>query len=305
MSRILVTGASGLLGANLALAACGEHDVVAIYHHHALTSSRFRAQSADLSLESKTSELLSSTRPDWIVHCAAVTNVDECQAHPAMAWRYNAEMPRFLAEAARRVGSRMVYISTDSVFDGQGSNYAEEDKPSPVNVYARSKLAGEHAVRKALESAMIVRTNLYGWNVQEKLSLAEWIVKKLEGGESIDGFQDVHFTPILANDLASIILLMMGMELGGLYHVAGSQRFSKYEFACDLARVFGLDPKLVRPASITESTLIAPRPLDTSLCVSKASRSLGIGMPNIISGLQGFKALHEAGYPAKLKSLNM
>ena len=303
MSRILITGASGLLGANLALTTGGQHDVVAIYHNHAIASDQFRSQRADLSLEDNVFDLVDRTKPEWIIHCAAATNVDRCQEDPAMAWRYNVDMTRYLAEAARRTGSRMVYISTDSVFDGCHGNYNEKDMPVPINEYAKSKLAGEQAARTELDSVILIRTNFYGWNVQNKLSLAEWILKNLERGRSINGFQDVYFTPILVTDLANIILLMIEQEVHGLYHVAGGQRCNKYEFGRKLATVFGLNPQLIRPTSISESTLVAPRPLDTSLCVSKVSQVLGINMPNVISGLQRFKALRDTGYVVELQSL--
>lgn len=303
MSRILVTGASGLLGANLTLAACDRYDVVAIYCNHTIRSERFLSQCVDLSLEDNVFDLVEHIRPDWIIHCAAATDVDRCQEEPVMAWRYNAEMTKYLATAARRAGSRMVYISTDSVFDGRRGNYTEEDEPFPINVYAKSKLAGEQAAQAELDHVIVIRTNLYGWNVQNKLSLAEWILNNLKLGNSINGFRDVYFTPILVNDLVDVILLMLGQEFYGLYHVAGSQRCSKYEFGCKLATVFGLDAKLIQPTLIAESSLAAPRPLDTSLCVSKVSQALGMHMPDLISGLQRFKALRDTGYVAELRSL--
>ena len=303
MSRVLITGASGLLGANLARTAADQHDVVGIYHNHAMRSCRFQLQHADLTLEDTVIDLVDRTRPEWIIHCAAATNVDRCQEDPAMARRHNVDMPGYLARAAKRVGSRMAYISTDSVFDGGKGNYHEEDRAAPINEYAKSKLAGEQIVRMELDYGLVIRTNFYGWNALGQLSLAEWMLSNLEEGSPINGFYDVYFTPILVNDLADVILLMLERELTGVYHVAGSQRCSKYEFGCKLAAVFELDPRLIRPTSITEAGLVAPRSLETSLCTSKITQALAMGMPDVVSGLRRFKTLHETGYVAELQSL--
>lgn len=301
---ILVTGASGLLGANLVLhmRQC-DKDVIAIYHRHKFVAQGVESLQADLTDKHMVSDLLQCLQPDWIIHCAALTNVDWCEEHPADTHRVNVEMSRDLAVAAHRVGAGLVYISTDSVFDGKSGHYSEEDAPAPVNVYAESKLAGEEAVRSELERSLIVRTNIYGWNMQEKHSLAEWILNRLELDQPVPGFYDVIFTPTLVNDLSEIILDMIERRLTGLYHVAGSQPCSKYEFALQLADVFGLQKQSVQPVSIADSLSKAPRPRDTSLKTSKVSRALGRPMPGLDSGLRRFKALRDSGFITQLKAL--
>jgi dTDP-4-dehydrorhamnose reductase len=138
-------------------------------------------------------------RPAWIVHCAAATNVDWCESHPVECMRVNAEAAGALARAARSIGARLVYISTDSVFDGVSGGYRETDPVSPVNHYARSKASGESAVLDEIPDALVLRTNIYGWNLQSKHSLAEWALARLEGGEVVPGFRDVSFSPLLVN----------------------------------------------------------------------------------------------------------
>ncbi len=158
-------------------------------------------------------------------------------------------------------------------------------------------------MRDLLPDSLIIRTNIYGWNMQEKQSLAEWVLGRLERGEPVSGFRDVHFSPILVNDLADILLKMMKVNLSGTYHVGGRRRCSKYQFGRHLASVFGHDGGLIQPVSVSESQLAAPRPKDTSLDVAKVSQTLGLPMPKVIGGLRRFKLLRDTGYVARLRGL--
>lgn len=302
---ILITGASGLLGANLAL--CAQQrgmDVVGLYHRHPLAAAGTRWLQVDLTDAPAVQEHLLKLRPQWVAHCAAMTDVDRCQQLPQEARALNTEATRNLAAAAHRVGAGMVYISTDSVFDGRAGHYSEQDATRPINVYANTKLSGEQAVQAELDRALIIRTNIYGWNAQDKQSLAEWVLARLESGEPVPGFHDVTFCPMLANDLSETVLDMIDRRLTGLYHVAGSEACSKYEFALRLGQVFGLDCSGVTPVSVEDAQLKAPRPKNTSLDTSSVSKVLGRQMPGVASGLERLKELRVSGFLERLKAMN-
>jgi len=181
-------------------------------------------------------------------------------------------------------------------------NYSESDTPAPVNVYAESKLAGEEVIRATSEKNLVIRTNIYGWNFQNKMSLAEWILERLRSDQEVPGFTDVIISPILVNDLSRTIFDMMELNLTGIFHVAGSQSCSKYEFAVELADVFGFDSSLVRPISIDDSHLEAPRPKNTSLQTAKIRRTLTYPLPDVRSGLERFRKLSDSGFVTKLKA---
>jgi dTDP-4-dehydrorhamnose reductase len=299
---IVVTGASGLLGASFVHSAQTDGwDVLGLYGKHPIKIPGARCVHVDFAEGDSARRLLEGHRFEWIVHCAAATDVDWCQEHPREAGLINAEVSGSLAAVARESGAGFVYVSTDSVFDGKGGCYSEDMLPAPVNEYARSKLAGEEAVRGELARALIVRTNVYGWRALPRLSLAEWMLSMLESGQRVPGFSDVVFTPILVNDLTGIILEMMTRGLCGIYHVAGAESCSKYEFALRLAEVFALDRRLVDDASLGSSALRAPRPKDTSLNTRRISQALGKSMPDLISGLKGLRMLRESGFLAELR----
>lgn len=302
---LVITGASGLLGANLVLEA-QDRDlaVVAVSHRTRIGAREVRNLQFDLADPDVPWSDLRDFAPEWIIHCAAATNVDWCEDHPAEARRLNAETTRQLARFARSCGAKLLYVSTDSVFDGTRGDYDETDGEAPVNTYSQTKLAGEIAIREELpEGWLIVRTNFYGWNMQSKESLAEWVLNRLESGEIVTGFTDVIFTPIGVTELSKAILDLTRQEASGLYHVAGSEAASKYDFAQRLAEVFGLDTRSVRPGSVRSSHLRAMRPLNTSLRTSKVARALGRPMPGVTAGLERFKELRRSGHVQRLKRL--
>ncbi|HVP43794.1 MAG TPA: SDR family oxidoreductase [Terriglobales bacterium] len=299
---ILVTGASGLLGANFVqVARAAGRPVVAQYRQHPTEELGVTSIRADLTDAAAVSGLMEKARPAWVVHCAAAANVDWCEQHPDEARRINVDGSRMVAREARRAGARLVHISTDAVFDGARGNYAEDDTINPVNEYSRSKADAEVAVREELGAALIVRTTIYGWNFQPKQSLGEWLVAELSSGRSVIGFSDLVFSPLLVNHLSELLLEMMGRSLQGVYHVAASDSCTKYDFGKRMARKFGLDESLVRPGTTEDVPRPARRPRNLSLNTGKIARALGRTMPTVDEGIAAFDALRDTGFAARMK----
>ena len=301
--RILVTGASGLLGLNLALQAAEKHQVTGVVNTANLKTDAFNLRQVNLLSPGALQALVADEKPEWIIHCAALANVDDCQDDPVLAGKLNADLPGEIAQLAAQTGARMVHISTDAVFDGQRGDYTEEDVPNPLSVYARTKLAGEQAVLEANPKAIVARVNFYGWSLSGDRSLAEFFYNNLSSGKQMNGFQDVKFCPLLANHLADALLLMLGRELSGLYHVVGPECLTKYEFGRRLAACFGFDPDLISPVPVAEAGLKAPRSPNLTLRVGKLTRDLGEPLPGIDAGIEQLFELYQQGYPKKLKAL--
>lgn len=300
---LVVTGASGLLGASLLTRAQSlGRAVTGLCHRHEITIPGLRIHAVDLTDPAAIRQALTPLHPAQIIHCAAATNVDWCEEHSGEAEAINCHAAAHLSELALELGSRFVYISTDAVFDGQRGGYSETDKPAPLNAYAKSKLRGEQEVFARNPAAVIARVNIYGWNAQDKLSLAEWVLEKLAAGKPVPGFTDIHFTPILVNDLSDLLLRMLDCGMSGLYHVGGAEKISKFEFARRVAAAFSFDPSQVVPARVAEVGLRAKRPPDISLNTEKIRAALGQSMPDVESGLRRFRALRDQGYPQLLKS---
>lgn len=300
---ILVTGASGLLGVNLITTArSANRPVTGTCHRHLLKVPDVPMYALDLTDLAATRVFITQLRPEAIIHCAAATDMDWCEEHPAETDLLNAQVPAALAGIARELNARLVYVSTDAVFDGSRGGYTEDDEPAPRSVYAKSKLRGERLTLSHYPTTLVVRVNIYGWNTQLKQSLAEWMLDQLHTKKHLNGFVDVYFCPMLANDLAEILLAMLDRGLSGVYHVVGPERISKYEFGRQVAVTFGFDPARVRAIRLAEAKLRAARPLDVSLNTDKVSRMLGRSMPGVDEGLKRFRALREGGYADQLKS---
>ena len=300
---LFVTGASGLLGSAVLL---GAHDagvsVAGQYWQHPLQIPGVTTHKINLRDHDSIRTTLELLRPEAIIHCAAATNVDWCEDHPQEAYEINARVSGILAETAHVLGARFVYISTDAVFDGEVGGYSESDSTSPLNTYAKSKLQGEREVLRVHPESLVMRVNIYGWNAQNKYSLAEWVLSELSAGKSVPGFIDVWFCPMLANDLAELIVAAIKRELRGVYHVSGSEKISKYDFARRVAETFEFYTDAVKPTRLADAKLRAPRSPDMSLDTSKIVHALGRQMPDVKSGLFRFRHLREGGYPQRVKS---
>ncbi len=297
---LLVTGASGFLGGTIAVEALASgRAVVGAVHEHTVEQSGLRAVSVDLTTPSAAEELVNRLQPEWVVNCAGLTNVDECERDPERAHLLNVELPRNLAASCGEAGVGLVHISTDSVFDGTRGGYSEDDEPAPVNVYAESKLEGERAVHERLPDALVIRTNFIGISPSRSVGLADWISSRLESGERIPGFTDVTFAPLLTNELARIVFGAMETRLKGLYHATASNTMTKFDFAISLAAALGLDTDLVERASLAESTLIARRPLNTSLSSLRLEAALRRTMPTVENAIRGYATLHSATYASR------
>ena len=299
--RLIVTGASGLFGTSLALQASRGFNVAALYHSNHVSIPGCDSRSCDLRNRKQTLQCLDNLRPDIIIHSAAITDVEQCEADRKLAEQLHVTTTSDLANWAQHHGSYFVYIGTDSVFDGIRGQYREEDTPGPINYYARTKLAGEEVVRDRLLQGLIVRTNFYGWNCQDKLSLGEWILRGLIRRERLTMFTDVKFSPLLVNDLAQIILELIENQASGTFHIAARDHCSKYLFALWLGKIFGLKTDTLIPISVDEFHFKARRPKNTSLAVEKVSQFLGRSMPSVEEGLLSFKALLTNGFVTTLK----
>jgi dTDP-4-dehydrorhamnose reductase len=285
---ILITGASGLLGGSLVAAALRQNrEVVGLYHRHPLSVAGAGFFACDLTDDAEVHRIFNEVNPSSVINCAAATNVDWCQDHPDQARAINSDSISAIAEITALRNIRLLHISTDSVFDGERGSYSETDSPAPVNLYATTKFLAEREVLRRNPAATVTRVNFYGWGARKE-SLAEWVLTRLSNGLPVPGFSDVLFCPILADDLAEILLTLLDRNLSGVYHVVGSEPISKYEFARRVASAFGFDPAEIVPTSITAAQLKAPRPRNTTLSTGKICSALGRSMPDVEAGLRRF-----------------
>ncbi len=224
--RIVVTGAKGQLGIELMRCLAGGGEVLGV-----------DLPELDITAAS-CSDALAALRPDWIVHAAAVTDVDRCEREPDVAMAVNARGTRRVAEACRRAGAGLVYLSTDYVFDGtKGAPYLEDDPPAPLNAYGRSKLEGERAACAIAPHWAVVRTAwLYGSHGK---NFVRAIREKAAAGGPLRVVDDQVGSPTYATDLAEAIACLLARELTGVFHVTNAGACSWYEFAAAILLLTG------------------------------------------------------------------
>ena len=300
MTRFLVTGASGLLGLNMGLQVNGKIELIGQVNQHRLQQVPFEQVAVNLADEAATRKMIEDTKPDVLIHCAAMANVDECEKQPELAQRVNAGVPGQLAELCLKHNIYMVHISTDAVFDGTNGPYNENDLPCPINQYALTKLAGEQEILSKNKYAAVLRVNFFGWSLSGTRSLSEWFVRNLQANRRVNGFTDVQFCPMMVADLVDVILAVTEKKLHGLYHAVGRESMTKYAFGVEIARLFGLDEKLIQPVSWHDSNLTAPRSPDLRLVTGKLATALGTQLPGWPEGLKRFHQQALAGYPQRV-----
>ena len=301
MTRILVTGVSGLLGINLSHEMMREYDIVGV-DRGKLVNAPFRIWKADLLDPGAMDAILNSVCPNWLINCAALADLEACENTPNLARALNTDLPAQMAKACRSRDISFAHISTDAVFDGEKDGfYTEEDSPNPLGVYSQTKLDGERAVLNENKNAIVARVNFYGWSLSGKRSLAEFFHHNLTNNKSMSGFTDVIFCPMFVNHTARILIKMLEKNLSGLYHLVGTQAMSKYQFGVEIARKFSLQEGEISPKSILASSLTARRAHNLALSTHKLSTDLGETLPEFSTGLDEFYTQYKQGFPQKIR----
>ena len=298
--KYFITGGSGLLGSSLVYSLIKRQGfrVFASYREHPVVIRGVYFVPLDITNGLSVAQAFREIIPDVVIHTAALTNVDYCENNRQQATEVNVKGTINVAEACARIRAKMVYISTDFVFDGRKGYYLEKDEPNPINYYGHTKLNGEGVTRELVKDFLILRTTFYGWNIQKKISFIEWIIYSLQKRKPVDVFTDRFSSLMLANDCAESILKLIHANAIGLYHVASSERISSFDFANSIAEIFHLDAGLISPMIVQNviTTQKAGRPKDVSLNVTKTEQTLGIKLPTIKEGLVRMRRLKEEGY---------
>lgn len=276
-----------MVGSALVRGLAPDHDVVAVVHRTPLPAELRGVPAAPWDLHGPLPPSLEAPADAWI-HCAAFTSVDGAEARPDEAWRVNVDGTRAAARAAAAAGARLVYVSTDAVFDGIRGLYAEGDAPAPVNAYARGKLAGE-AEAAAVPGALVVRMNV----VSPRAGLVRWLLEAARSGAPVPLFRDVFFNPVPVDAFAGLVLELLGRGAQGVVHLGSAEVLSKAQFGRLVLAHAGLGAAPVVEQNLRDSGLRARRALDTSLCTLHARR-MGLRMPSLNTL---FSTLHDAQRP--------
>jgi dTDP-4-dehydrorhamnose reductase len=283
--RVLVTGGSGFIGRSCLTAFAG-HDVRGTYRSRSASG----LVQLDLLDPPAVAHCLDAFRPEAIIHCAARPSADWCQENPEAARTLNCDTTQNLVRAARVVGARVVFLSTDYVFDGEAGPYGESDAVRPLNTYGRLKLEMEAAVLEANPESLVVRTtNVYGFDPVSRNFLMG-ILPQVARGEAVRVAEDQYGTPTLVSDLCHAMRRLLEQNAAGVFHVAGPDYLSRTDWARAAATQFGLEPGRVIGTRTADLHQSAPRPLKAGLLCGRI-RSLALPLPRgLAEGLRQMRA---------------
>jgi len=258
----VILGASGLVGSAL-VRRFGEEGLDVLGTYYTTPTDETNTQ-IDVTNEQAVSKLIADCDPDIVINAAAFVDVDACELERNRAWAVNVTGTRNAAAAAAKADAHFIYISTDYVFGG-GSNeapYVETDPPCPINYYGATKRAGEQAARIHPKSMILRSSVIYGTSSNNFLT---WALAKLRDEKCLDIVDDQISSPTYAPDIAEACLRVWRQGITGLFHAAGPESLSRYEFTKRLAEAHGYDSRVVNPISTAEAGQQAARPYNSTL----------------------------------------
>lgn len=291
MQKILITGANGLLGQKLVELLVQQPDVQLIAtakgpNRQSFTQG-YQYLTLDITNRQNIDEVIDQTKPDVLIHTAAMTNVDQCESERDLCWEMNVKALEYLVAACERHQVHLIHLSTDFIFDGENGPYHEDATAKPISYYGESKLAAEHIVQQAGCPWSIARTVLvYGIvNDMSRSNIILWVKKSLEEGKTIKVVTDQFRTPTLAEDLAMGCWLIAQQHALGIFNISGKDFLTPYEMALQTADFFKLDKSLIQSADSSTFSQPARRPPRTGFIIDKAINVLGYKPHSFMEGI--------------------
>ena len=279
--KILFTGGSGLLAINWGLHIEKDFEVFLGLHKRKINIPEVKTVYIDIESINGFCTALETIQPDFVIHCAGLANVEDCESNPDLAYKVNVLFSENVAIACKKFHIQLVYISTDHLFSGLLPMVSEEEPTCTLNQYGRTKLQGERMVLTIDTQSLIIRTNFYGWGTRYRNSFSDFIINNLRKDLQVNLFEDFYYTPILIEELSQTVMELIAKNAKGVFNVVGDERISKYEFGKRLANTFNLNANLIQADKFSNRKDLVQRPLDLSLSNKKVSVFLNKKVGNI------------------------
>lgn len=294
VKRVLITGGTGLLGVAIQQSAPTDVEGFSVYfpERSLPVPLPFTALATDVTDRKQMQSIFELVKPDVVIHTAAIGSVDFAEKNREETKKVNVGGTEVVTALCQIFKSRLIYISSNAVFDGRTPFYSEAAPVNPINYYGQLKVEAENIVRESSLSWAIVRPILlYGWPYPgERDNPVVWWVRSLENGKPIKVVDNVFNKPLPAWSCAEVVWEIIRQHRTGIYHAAGRDHLSLYQFALQVAEVFDLDVRLITPVPDSYFPEIAPRPQDTSFDTSKMENELGVKTIGVKDGLLRMKS---------------
>jgi dTDP-4-dehydrorhamnose reductase len=282
--RALLLGANGLLGQNLVQTCLPDFELLGAGLESTPIAEGLSENYRPLDITDKTAlqDLIREWNPDWILNAAAMTDVDGCEREPERCRLLNGEVVRWMANT----GKKILHISTDYVFDGVNGPYRETDALNPLSEYGRTKLESE-ASALSISGSLVLRTMLlWGQGKGQKKSFNDFVRETLEAGKTARIVTDQIGDPTLAEDLATAAWALIHQGSQGVFHVSGSEKVSRMEWAQGVAQFFNLETASLHPVLTADLNQLAKRPLNSGFDCSKLVAEIGFQPRGLLEQLR-------------------
>ena len=286
--KVLIIGENSLVGSTLSNYAKNTFDLYHTYHN--ITINNKNSIQIDIVKEThKILDLIKKIKPDLVIHTVAYANVDFCEKNNYDANFLHVSVTEKIAQTCALIGAKILYFSTDAVFDGkQNEKYVESDISHPLSYYGKTKLAAEKILMDTSKNNIVFRTTvIYGPYSRSRFT--SWVLDNLKQNKTVPAFTDQFNTPTLIDDLCKVILNTLNLDLSGIYHAAGKTCLSRYDFALKIAKTFDYDEALIIPTLSSAVNQIAPRPKNGCLDSTRLEKILNFDFSSIDSGLDFMK----------------
>jgi len=287
--KLLITGANGFVAGSVIAQAQHNWELYGIGRNEPPSdTASIKYHKLDLLEMEGLQKLFYHIKPDTVIHTAAMADIDYCQNNQDIAEKVNVGITKILVELCEKTGAKLIFCSTDTVFDGEKGFYTEEDAPNPINFYAETKIIGEQIVKTLGKKGVIARLALVmGLPVIGKgNSFLTGFIEKLQAGESLNFFENEIRSPIDVITLGKALIELAGNESYGIIHLAGNSSLNRYEMAKQIAKKLGYSPGQIIATNSNTITGRAPRPEDASMDNIKASKNLKTPMLSLKEGLE-------------------
>ena len=277
-----------MLGSGLSTLYYSKHQVYALHRDKKCYTQSFIDFSLDLTNDVEVKKIINEIEPDVLIHCAGNTDIDYCENNEIKAYQANVTVTENLLQSCYEK-TKFVYISTDQVYGSLTNAMENNEDLEPLNIYGKTKLLGEKKVEELFANHIIIRTNIFGWNIKPgKVSSAEWMFNSLMNGKEIVLFKDYTFSPIYTKYLGQIIMELYKENFTGIINIGANNTCSKYEFGYRMADDFGFDLDLIKIGSMAGHKFLAKRHNSLNLNTQKIT-NLNIKLPTIGKSIQWFK----------------
>jgi dTDP-4-dehydrorhamnose reductase len=294
--KIFITGSTGLLGSNW---------VEKLYKKNFVKSSSFKNESFinkknNIKIKGityvKFFQKLKEFSPDLIIHTAGITDVDECENNQKNAKKVNLNFTKKIVDYCKIYNTKLIYISSDHIFNDEKNYFSETDTVSPQNFYAKTKVLSEKYIIKNLKKYLVVRTNFFGLGNTFKQSFSERIINSIKLNKNIYLFENVYFNPVEINTLISAVETLINKKINGIFNISTNNKISKYEFGLKLAKLFNIDTKLIKKNKLNSKLNLVKRPLNMSLSNKKITKYVNIKNFDLDNNLATFKKVYLSNY---------